>query len=306
MKQRKLLITGASGFTGRHACTYFSMKGVNVVAVVRSKGEVPLHPCVEERVCDLNDKEQVQKLISEVSPDEVLHLAGKNSVPESWKQPILYMEVNVLATLYILDALRVCPKSRILVVGSRLTFDFDSSPQPLHPYSLSKTLEVLAVQSWMSLFKQNIVLAEPSNLIGPGLSTGICSLFAQHIVAVERGLTNAAFRLTSADDTRDFLDVRDAICAYDKLLTLGEAGTIYPICSGVERTLESVAESMMSMSDISIPLEFGKKTNPQGNKLSSSPVLLKQLGWTTGRSIHESLYDIIQYYRNEEWASNDT
>lgn len=304
MKRRTLLITGASGFTGRHACSYFAQKGVRVIAVVRRKGAMPSQLEVVERVCELTDKQQVQQLISQEQPDDVLHLAGNNSVPESWKHPLMFIETNVLATLYLLDAMRIYPESRIVIVGSRLTFELDRSPQPPHPYSLSKTIEMVSVQSWMHLFKQHVLLAEPSNLIGPGPSTGICSLLGRHIVQVERGLTEYSFHLSSPHETRDFLDVRDAVRAYEVLLSLGTPGEIYPINSGIERTLGSIAERMLQISDISIPpevIEQIKSSNLQHKHITHSPrSQLHQLGWDTTFSIHQSLQDVIQYYRAGE------
>lgn len=124
MSGRRLLITGASGFTGRHAVAYFAAGGAEVTAVVRRKPAAELFPeGVQQYVCDLGDRRAVAAMIGAVKPDQVLHLAGKNSVPESWRDPLLYMETNVMATLYLLEALRVQPASRILVAGSRLSID---------------------------------------------------------------------------------------------------------------------------------------------------------------------------------------
>ncbi|MHA0857021.1 NAD-dependent epimerase/dehydratase family protein [Paenibacillus sp. CMAA1364] len=303
MKKRTILITGASGFTGRHACRYFSEADYHVVAVVRNKDMVKFHSSIEVKICDLTNPNDVQSLIAEVHPDEVLHLAGKVSVAESWEQPMLYMQTNVLATLYLLDAMRLFPKSRILIIGSRLQFEGSSTPQPPHPYSLSKTMQMLATQSWMSLFKQSIVLAEPSNLIGPGPSAGICSLFAKYIVNVEKGLVEPKFRLSSISETRDFLDVRDAVRAYATILTSGVPGTVYPVCSGVERSLGSITEQLMSMTDTPIHLEYGNDIKP--STVTSSSHALQQLGWTVTQDFIQSMQDIIHYYRYEGVESHD-
>lgn len=125
MKGRRLLITGAAGFTGRHAVAYFAAEGAEVTAVVRRcAAEASVFPAgVQQYICDLGDRKAVAGMIGEVMPDQVLHLAGKNSVPESWQDPLLYMETNVMATLYLLEALRFQPASRILVAGSALSTD---------------------------------------------------------------------------------------------------------------------------------------------------------------------------------------
>lgn len=81
-KDQTLLITGASGFTGRHACLHFSALGYRVVAVVRKK--VEFTPEVEVISCDLTNKAAVFELIERVQPSYLLHLSGQNHVGISW------------------------------------------------------------------------------------------------------------------------------------------------------------------------------------------------------------------------------
>lgn len=82
MTGRKLLITGAAGFTGRHAVAYFAAEGAEVTAVLRKaipdEDRERLFPeNVRIYICDLNDGEAVKKMIEDIVPGEVLHLAGK-------------------------------------------------------------------------------------------------------------------------------------------------------------------------------------------------------------------------------------
>ncbi|KWX89089.1 hypothetical protein AMQ83_02690, partial [Paenibacillus riograndensis] len=121
MKARRILITGASGFTGRHAVAYFHAAGAEVTAVVRSAAAASgIFPAgVKQQVCDLSDRRAVKSMIDEVDPGEVLHLAGNNSVPESWEDQLLDRATNVMSTTYLLEGLRTRPARRILVAGSR-------------------------------------------------------------------------------------------------------------------------------------------------------------------------------------------
>ncbi|WP_025688878.1 NAD-dependent epimerase/dehydratase family protein, partial [Paenibacillus zanthoxyli] len=202
MTGRRLLITGAGGFTGRHAAAYFAAEGAEVTAVLRTavpgeSRELLFPEDVRTYVCDLNDGEAVKKMIEDTAPGEVLHLAGRNSVPESWRSPAQYLETNVMAAVYLLDALRSRNEVRLLVAGSRLKFNPGAGEPPPHPYSLSKTLEELVSLSWGTLFRQQVLIAEPCNLIGPGPSTGFCSLLAGHIARSEQGSVQPPFRLSS-------------------------------------------------------------------------------------------------------------
>lgn len=301
LKGRKVLITGATGFTGRHAVAYFQSMGARVAAVVRKAGSHSFGEGVAVHVCDLNDKEQVCRLVTKVQPDDVLHLAGKNSVPDSWANPILAIESNVMAALYLLDALRNFKAARIVIVGSRLKYvpmpGFP--PQPSHPYSLSKALEETVSLAWMSLFGQQIMLAEPGNLIGAGPSTGICSLLARHIAACEIAGKTEAFGLSGRESTRDYLDVRDAVRAYATLLIKGTSGVVYPVVSGKERSLREIADALLGMSDAEIPVRWDHASSgPDGAGDQEGASLLRNLGWKPMISFSQSLRDILEDARS--------
>jgi GDP-4-dehydro-6-deoxy-D-mannose reductase len=333
MSGRRLLITGAAGFTGRHAVAYFTAAGAEVTAVVRREAAgASIFPAgVSQVVCDLGDRAAVAGMIDRVMPDQVLHLAGKNSVPESWRDPLLYIETNVMATLYLLEALRIQPACRILVAGSRLKYRPDFTAGPPHPYSLSKTLEELVSLAWGTLFEQSVLMAEPSNLIGPGPSTGFCSLLAQHIVRSEEAARTgeeapAPFRLSSRHAQRDFLDVRDAVRAYGFILGKGEKGRIYRIDSGVQRGLGEISEKLLAHAAVPAGMDWGEEPQAAGPAASAVPGkplpasadrrLLPAppgdgqiqpqaglednaavLGWQPEISLARSLADIIGYYR---------
>lgn len=322
MTARRVVITGAAGFTGRHAVAYFREAGAEVTAVVRHPvaDSAVLPDGVRQQVCDLSDREAVRSMIEEVQPDEVLHLAGKNSVPESWRDPLLYMETNVMATLYLLDALRSRPARRILVAGSRLKFRPGFSAGPPHPYSLSKTLEELVSLAWGTLFKQPVLLAEPCNLIGPGPSTGFCSLLAQHIVRTEAaaGASGALppFKLSSRYALRDFLDVRDAVRAYDSILRTGETGRVYRIDSGTQWGLGEIAEQLLVHAAVPVEIDWGPESAAQqtaavpgtqpassatneglSSSCSSCEDNAGSLGWGPQIGLPRSLADIMEYYR---------
>ncbi|NQX45771.1 NAD-dependent epimerase/dehydratase family protein [Paenibacillus tritici] len=328
MKGRRLLITGAAGFTGRHAVAYFAAGGAEVTAVVRSKtAESGIFPAgVRRYVCDLGDRKAVAAMIEAVKPDLVLHLAGKNSVPESWRDPLLYMETNVMATLYLLEALRFQPASRILVAGSRLKYR-PGTEEPPHPYSLSKTLEELVSLAWGTLFKQPVLMAEPSNLIGPGPSTGFCSLLARHIVRSEEAASAgeappAAFRLSSRHTLRDFLDVRDAVRAYGFILDSGETGKVYRIDSGAQRELGDIAAKLLAHAAAPVMMDWGpdQEQHSRGKDSPASAVPVKPPfesagkevppvepedyaaipGWKPEIGLDRSLADIIGYTRAGE------
>lgn len=333
MTVRKLLITGAAGFTGRQAAAYFAAEGAEVTAVVRVAADGGSNPYrfpegVRTYVCDLTEPAAVARMIEAVEPSEVLHLAGRNSVPESWEMPAVYMETNVMTAVYLLDALRSRPEVPVLIAGSMLKFSPGTGERPEHPYSLSKTLEELVSAAWGTLFGQRVLIAEPCNLIGPGPSTGFCSLLAGYIARSERGEKQPVFRLSSAQARRDFLDVRDAVRAYDHILRMGAAGGVYRVDTGNPRTLGEIASRLLDMTKSGVSVDFGPgaaarggegpdagkrephnqdrpKPEPQNNPDSANPhdpgssaaLHAASLGWNPRIGLERSLSDILDYYR---------
>ncbi|SEC69183.1 NAD-dependent epimerase/dehydratase family protein [Paenibacillus sp. GP183] len=296
MKRGTILITGAGGFTGRHACEQFSRSGYEIIAVVRTKPEVA--PIGSLAVCDLTDPEQINHLIDLAKPDYVLHLSGRNSVPESWLNPVAYLEANMLATLYLLNALRPFPDCRIVIAGSMLNFPLSEDPRPPHPYSLSKTMQVFFTKSWQYLFDQQILIAQPSNLIGPGFSNGVCGLLARKIAALEKGMDASPFKLSSLVERRDYVDVRDAVAAYERVLFHGTPGKVYSIGTGATSSLEEMVNVYGTLTVCSLPIEIGQSAIPkQPHTVDMEP--MRSLGWTPDIPFKQSLSDTLQFYRDQ-------
>lgn len=294
MKESTVLITGAGGFTGRHACRYFAALGYSVAAAVRREDGEP--PEGRLYVCDLTDKAEVKRLVEETKPRFVLHLAGRNAVGDSWKDPLGCMEANLLSTLYLLEALRGLANCRLLVAGSMLGFDLSDSPQPLHPYSLAKTIQVLIAQAWSFLYSQEVLIAKPSNLIGPGRSNGICGLLAARIARWENGTDASVFRLSSWHEERDYLDVRDAVAAYRIILETGQSGTVYPVCSGSMRSLGDLVATYRGLTPLTLPIEVGE-TAPLPPPLPMDAAVTQSLGWSPSIPFAQSLSDALDFYR---------
>lgn len=300
LRGRVILITGASGFTGRHACEYFSTLGMQVTALVRDMNRVIKVDGIQYYSCDLLDHSRVCDLVKRIAPDYILHLGGKNSVSESWDKPMVYIQSNLMPTLYLLDAIRVKPECIMLVVGSRASAELTDLDKAPHPYGLSKSLQKAVALSWEKLFDQKVILAEPSNLIGPGTSTGFCTLLARYIVQSELGRQPSPFRISSRADRRDFLDVRDAVRAYGYLLASGSFGEVYPIYSGIERSLEEIADKMLDVSSRNVPLIWGDDRSAEGSSFSERAAELESLGWHPQIPLSKSLRDVIEYLRTTE------
>jgi len=293
----KLLITGASGFTGYHACEYFSKLGLDIIAITKKRNFC--YKKVKTVQCDLFNKEGVKDLIKQIKPDYVLHLAGQNAVGRSWEDPLDSLEVNAMGTAYLIEALRQeAPACKTVIVSSALQFNPTSISTFNHPYGLSKTIQSVFSQFWAFLYNMHIVIAKPSNLIGPGFSTGVCSIFAQRIVNMEREKEEKFLNVSNLNNRLDFLDVRDAVRAYDFLLTKGKSGDIYDVSSGKSRSLEEIINIFRKTTTI----QFQTKVNDQSpliNHVDLYPLPLIELGWQPTIPLETTIKDIVDFYRQQ-------
>ncbi|WP_281998541.1 NAD-dependent epimerase/dehydratase family protein [Priestia flexa] len=291
--RKRILITGASGFTGKHAVVHFMKKDYEVTAAMRKEMSCEGASVVS---CDLENEDQVMKLIEDANPHYILHLAGQNHVGSSWEQPLSYVNSNVIGTLHLLEAVRKkVPTARIVVAGSALQYNPSDSSTLTHPYSFSKTMQILVSEAWAKLYNLDVVIAKPSNLIGPGHSNGVCSIFAKKIAAMEKGDEKKELHISNLEARRNFIDVRDAVAAYEHLFLFGQRKAVYEIASSACYSLKEVASMLRTLAHVDFQI-----TNDEAN---SEPFLipdtspLQLIGWKPNYSLEKSLLDILTFHR---------
>ncbi|MEO3946944.1 NAD-dependent epimerase/dehydratase family protein [Gorillibacterium sp. CAU 1737] len=299
-----LLVTGAAGFVGGHAVPLLREAGYQVVSVVRKESRTSPSSAgrpSDRYSCDLTVSSEVRRMVRELRPNAVLHLAGRNHAGDSWADPAGYLESNLMATVYLLEALRQeSPDTRIIVAGSMLSVPLGERPQPPHPYSLSKSLQTLITQSWAHLYRSDALVVRPSNLVGPGPSGGICTRLGAWIADREQG-ADTSFRLASLAEPRDYLDVRDAAAAIRILFEKGKPGHVYPVASGVYRSLGEVLNAFQAQSTEAFAVETPQELVGTGSSAipADTPVAalharaLRVFGWQPQISFAQSVADIL-------------
>lgn len=139
---KKALITGSQGFVGHYLRQELESNGTKSPAWISRAGEGVV-------AADLLNAEQVREIVAQVNPDAVFHLAGQASVAKSWSIPQKTVEINVIAAINLMEAVRaVNPARRMVMVGSsdqygnlgaagsKVTEDLATNPQT--PYAVSK------------------------------------------------------------------------------------------------------------------------------------------------------------------------
>jgi GDPmannose 4,6-dehydratase len=149
------LITGVTGQDGCYLARLLLEKHYRVVGVIDSRREssliglnyVGVLPRIELTSCSMEAFTDVQRLILQIEPDEIYHLASQSSVAESFRQPAQTMQANTRPIINLLEAVRtVSPIARIYHASSSEMYGkVDMLPisestlfHPLSPYGVSK------------------------------------------------------------------------------------------------------------------------------------------------------------------------
>jgi len=150
---KKCLITGASGFVGSHLTEYLHAQGFDVYGTVRWRSRLEFIDTIRDKIklieADLLDSHSLVRLMKEVEPDYVFHLAAQSYVPTSWKVPAKTMMVNSVGQINLFEAIRdadIDPKIQIacsseeygLVHLDEVPIKESNPLRPLSPYGVSK------------------------------------------------------------------------------------------------------------------------------------------------------------------------
>lgn len=305
------LVTGAGGFIGGHLVERLVALGQKVTATDLNAGPVcstVSAPHFRFLVGDLLGSNWAA-VLDEVRPDVIIHLAAQSLPRRSWSEPHQTLEVNILGTVRLLEAVRVAtPKTRVVVVTSSAVYAPRSSPEPIReddelnpvtPYGISKLAQDHMARVYGEHHGLQVIRARPFYLIGARKEGDVSSDFARGIVAIERGLARE-LPVGALDVVRDFLDVRDGVDALLALAERGKTGTVYNISSGRGVRVGDLLEIFLRLAKTRITVT----QDPERLRPLDEPVKiadnsrLRALGWTPRISLEESVAYILGYWRS--------
>lgn len=311
---KKVLITGISGFAGSHLAEKLC-SGAEVWGIHNTDDVGNLSGFTDRLNLlrfDLLDGERVAEAVSEIRPDVVYHLAAQSVPAWSVKDPATTLNINIFATLNVLEAVRkAAPESVVVNVGSSEEYGEvadDLMPiaeatelLPTNPYAVSKvTQDLLGYQYWKR-YGLKVVRCRPFNHFGPRQSdVFVASSFARQVAEIEAGVTAGnVMRVGNLESARDFLDVSDVVSAYEVLAAEGEPGTVYNICSGEATSIRRLLDTLVALSEAEIEVTIDPERYRAGDTRAvyGDPARLLSLGWKPTRSVDEGLAALLDYWR---------
>ncbi len=309
----RVLITGATGFTGVHLLAYYAVRGWEVHGTHRSPSVdhswIPAH-AVLHRV-DLLDLPAITELMIRVRPNVVHHLAAQSSnvlaSHDSWRT----LETNARTQYNTLEAiLAVEMDTRVVVAGSsdeygqtppeRNPIDEHAPLLPATPYAVSKVIQDLMAYQYFAGHHLQIVRTRPFHQLGPRRSDRfVAGAFARQVAEIALGRRDAVIRVGNIDLQRDFTDVRDVAKAYALLADQGKAGDVYNIASGTARPLREMLTAMLEVAGVQAEI----RTDASRCRPGEAPLLVGDpaklhaaTGWTPSITFRQSVTDTLAFW----------
>ena len=314
----RILITGALGFAGRTLIKLLSSDTDEIYAAYLNSeppaGDDPVRGHCRLMAIDILRPAQVAASIEEIRPEHIYHLAALVPINVSLITPARTMDVNVIGTVNLLEAVRTSScRPRILMPGSSEEFGLihphetpvtEEQPlRPTNPCGVSKAAQTLLGMQYVRTYGLAVIGARPFNMTGPGQSTDYaCPSFARQIAMIEAGRSEPVVRVGNLSARRDFSDVRDVMRACILLMKHGRPGETYNICSGRAYGMREVLDKLLALSPATIEVrDDPSKHRPAENLLvlGSNRKLVEATGYQPHYSLEQTLSDVLADFRTQ-------
>jgi GDP-L-fucose synthase len=304
LSDKKIIVTGGSGFLGRHVIAELRRKGCASVVVPRSAD------------CDLTRESDVHRLLFEHRPHVVLHLAalvggiGANRLnPGSFLYSNLMMGAQLIeqsrrfGVQKFLQVVTICSYPKFTPVPFKESELWNGYPEETNaPYGLAKKLLIVQLQAYRQQYGFNGVNVLPVNLYGPGdnfdleSSHVIPALIRKCVEAKDRGDKILEVWGTGTP-TREFLYVEDAARAIVRAAETLESSDPVNIGSGQEISIADLVKLVARKAGFKGDIRFDpSKPDGQPRRCLDVTRARELLGWQARVTLEEGLERTIAWY----------
>jgi len=256
LKNKRILITGISGFVGSHLAKYLLDEGATVSGLVRRKADGSLprnleYLKIEKEVNlldgDMRDISSLAFALDKAKPNIIFHLAAQSFIPRSFVNPLETMQVNLLGTVNLLEAVRVKDLApTITFAGSSEEYGLaiisqpqyqeaiskygvvfpeperipelpitESNPlRPMSPYGVSKVSADYIMRDYHCCYGMNTIVSRAFNHEGAGRGgMFVTSVLTSQVTKLKRGEI-AKITIGNVNAFRDWSHVDDIVRGY--------------------------------------------------------------------------------------------
>lgn len=306
----RILLLGAGGFVGTHlrAALVARFGGdAQIIATTLGPQDAGL------TALDMRDAEAMRAAIRQHRPTHVVNLAGLAAPVEAARRPELAWDLHALAPERLgRIVLQEQPDCWVLHVSSGLIYgrtalgvDVLTEGAVLAPMDIYATTKAAGDLVMGALAEEGLksLRLRPFNHTGPGQSEAfVVPAFAAQIAMIRAGTQPPVIRVGNLEALRDFLDVRDVVDAYVRLIAhtpACPAGGIYNIASGQAVRTGEILDRLIAMSGMEIRIEpdpARQRPSDLPRIAGSSAALQAVTGWAPTRTLDQTLRETLAYF----------
>jgi dTDP-glucose 4,6-dehydratase len=315
----RLLVTGGAGFIGSNFVHYWldahPDDDLVVYDLLTYAGNRASLAAVEDRIAfvqgDICDRELTESTLREHEVDVVVNFAAESHNSLAVVDPARFFRTNVLGAQTLLDASRATGVERFhhvstcevygdLALDTEEVFTEESPYRPRTPYNASKAGADHAVRAYFETFGLPVTITNCSNNYGPfQFPEKVIPLFTTNALDDEPLPMYA-----STQNKREWLHVLDHCAAIDLVLGAGMPGETYNVGSGIEATIEDIADRVLELAGKPESLKTIVRDRPGHDRryLLDATKIREELGWAPARGFDEGLAETVDWYReNRAW-----
>lgn len=294
---RRIAVTGAAGFIGTYVCRRL----IAVDAVVHACARRPVHEDaalagVEWRELDVCEANGIKRMVQEVRPYAVIHLASRVSGSRDADQVLPMFDANLASTVHLLSAAREVGARVVLAGTMEEPFpDQGIETPPRSPYAASKWAAAAYARMFGHLWGLHAAVLRPSMVYGPE-QRDLTKLVPHTILSL---LRNESPRLASGKRMSDWIHAQDVADAF--LAAVEVASPAVPtvdVGSGELHSVRSVVERIAEIVGNGVEPRFGALADPpdEAGRSADLEKAYETLGWRAGIGLDEGLRETIAWY----------
>jgi len=314
-----MLVTGGAGFIGSNFVRFWLERHPDdhlvVLDLLTYAGSRASLEDVENRIVfvegDIGDRELIERLLRDEELDTIVNFAAESHNSLAVVDPGRFFRTNVLGTQTLLEAARTVGVQRFhhistcevygdLPLDADEVFTEESPYRPRTPYNASKASADHAVRAYAETYGLPMTITNCSNNYGPyQFPEKVIPLF------VTNALDDQPLPLyASTQNRREWLHALDHCSAIERVLQAGAEGETYNVGSGVEKSIEEIANEVLELTGKPASLKSIVPDRPGHDRryLLDSSKLRRELGWEPAIDFEQGLEETVAWYaEHRDW-----
>lgn len=310
---RYLIIGGTSIFGSGLIDLLLSKESTEFVAATKLPDE---NKSVDAKLTwldlDVRDADEVGKIVGETEPNVIFDFATQDSVGYAWKNPAETVDINVIGTINLLNAVRDhCPRARLVIGGSGEEYGMlgfsslpakeTAKPHPCNIYGATKACQTMFAKLYHQAFGLDIIVLRTfyETSIHQDERFAVSS-FCKQFAEIQAGLREPVLYSGNVNNIRDFTDVDDLVRAFDQAAEKGTGGEVYNAGNGKSTSLLDIVHILESLTGVSVEIKMSaERVRPIDSPSIYADIekLKNDTGWTPKISVEEMVNKLLLFWK---------